>query len=63
MGIGFAELLIIGVILAAAVCLPVLIVVLVLATRKKQPPAMANPNLAPCPDCNHLISVNLFRSP
>lgn len=63
MGIGVIELLILGVIGLLLVAAPVTVVVLLLMSRRNSGPSSANPNLAPCPDCGRLVSLQADSCP
>jgi len=57
---GILELIILGGLVAGVVAV---VVVVVSTTRRSDASQSGNPNLRPCPDCGHFISVRATTCP
>ena len=60
-GIGILELIIMGVIVAVPLAIVIAVLLASQAASKRTGPM--NPNLTPCPDCGHLVSLRAQSCP
>ncbi len=57
------SLILIALLVVVVIAVPAAIVIAILYSSRSQPDMSSNPNLAPCPDCQKLVSIQAPTCP